>query len=205
MAKQSPTEPNKDQKKNGKGKKPLEGGREKLKSVMPGGPSFLTNLLTTVVVFLLLMGAYSFITTTTTKTQTISLTQVANDVKAGKVENIAVNGDDVTLAYADGSHKKAMKDPSQALQETLVNYGATPDELSKVSITIQSQSGFKYWFAALAPTLITIVLLGIVFFFLLRQMRGAGMQAFTFGQSKARLTDPEDQSTRVTFADVAGA
>lgn len=205
MAKQSPTEPNKDQKKNGKGKKPLEGGKEKLKSVMPGGPSFITNLLTTVVVFLLLMGAYSFITSTTTKVQTISLTQVANDVKAGKVENIAVNGDDVTLAYADGSHKKAMKDPSQALQETLVNYGATPDELSKVSITIQSQSGFKYWFAALGPTLITIVLLGIVFFFLLRQMRGAGMQAFTFGQSKARLTDPEDQSTRVTFADVAGA
>lgn len=205
MSKQSPTEPDKDQKKGGKGKKPLEGSKEKLKSVMPGGPSFITNLLTTVVVFLLLMGAYSFITSTTTKVQTISLTQVANDVKAGKVENIAVNGDDVTLAYADGSHKKAMKDPSQALQETLVNYGATPDELSKVSITIQSQSGFKYWFAALAPTLITIVLLGIVFFFLLRQMRGAGMQAFTFGQSKARLTDPEDQSTRVTFADVAGA
>src|ERR1700754_727253 len=102
---------NKNQKKGGKGKKPIQDGKEKLKSVMPGGPSFMANLLTTVVVFLLLMGAYSLVTSATTKTQTISLTQVANDVKAGKVENIAVNGDDVTLAYADGSHKKAMKDP----------------------------------------------------------------------------------------------
>ncbi len=31
------------------------------------------------------------------------------------------------------------------------------------------------------------------------------MQAFSFGQSKARVTDPADSSQRVTFADVAGA
>ena len=31
------------------------------------------------------------------------------------------------------------------------------------------------------------------------------MQAFTFGQSKARIIDPSDSSQRVTFADVAGA
>jgi cell division protease FtsH len=31
------------------------------------------------------------------------------------------------------------------------------------------------------------------------------MQAFTFGQSKARITDPNDKNNRVTFKDVAGA
>ena len=31
------------------------------------------------------------------------------------------------------------------------------------------------------------------------------MQAFTFGQSKARMTDPEDANNRVTFKDIAGA
>jgi cell division protease FtsH len=39
----------------------------------------------------------------------------------------------------------------------------------------------------------------------MRQVKGAGMQAFTFGQSKARLTDPADKSQRITFKDVAGA
>ncbi|MSU45185.1 MAG: ATP-dependent zinc metalloprotease FtsH [Candidatus Zambryskibacteria bacterium] len=35
-------------------------------------------------------------------------------------------------------------------------------------------------------------------------MKGAGMQALTFGQSKARMIDPNDKSQRVTFKDVAG-
>ena len=47
----------------------------------------------------------------------------------------------------------------------------------------------------------------IVFFiwFLSRQVKGAGMQAFSFGKSKARIIDPNDQSQKVTFKDVAGA
>jgi cell division protease FtsH len=36
-------------------------------------------------------------------------------------------------------------------------------------------------------------------------MKGAGIQALTFGQSKARMIDPNDKSQRVTFKDVAGA
>jgi len=36
-------------------------------------------------------------------------------------------------------------------------------------------------------------------------MRGAGMQALNFGMSKARVIDPNDQSQKVTFKDVAGA
>ena len=49
--------------------------------------------------------------------------------------------------------------------------------------------------------------LAILFFFwyLTRQAKGSGMQAFTFGQSKARMTDPSDTNNRVTFKDVAGA
>ena len=31
------------------------------------------------------------------------------------------------------------------------------------------------------------------------------MQAFTFGQSKARITDPNDKNNKVTFKDVAGS
>ena len=37
-----------------------------------------------------------------------------------------------------------------------------------------------------------------------RQVRGIGTQAFTFGQSKARITDPKDPNQRITFKDVAG-
>ncbi len=40
---------------------------------------------------------------------------------------------------------------------------------------------------------------------LTRQVKGQGMQAFTFGQSKARITDPNDKNSKVTFKDVAGS
>ena len=43
------------------------------------------------------------------------------------------------------------------------------------------------------------------FWYLSRQVKGQGIQAFYFYQSKARITDPNDKNNRVTFKDVAGA
>ncbi|MHB0865731.1 MAG: ATP-dependent zinc metalloprotease FtsH [Minisyncoccota bacterium] len=170
-----------------------------------GGPSFFGNLLTTILTFLLLMSVYSLITGFSQPSTTVPLSTVASDVAAGKVNSITVNGDSLDLTYADGSKKTSRKDPAAGLPETLATYGVTPEELAKVSITIQGQSGFEFWFLNLAPILLPILFIAFLFWFLSRQVKGAGMQAFTFGQSKARITDPADSSQRVTFADVAGA
>ena len=170
-----------------------------------GGPSFFSNLITTVLTFLLLMSAYSLIGSFIQPSNTIPLSSVAADVAAGKVSSITVNGDALDLTYADGSAKTSHKDPAAGLPETLATYGVTPAELAKVSITVQGQSGFEFWFLNLAPIFIPILFIAFLFWFLSRQVRGAGMQAFTFGQSKARIIDPADSSQRVTFADVAGA
>ena len=171
----------------------------------PEGSGFFMNLATTIAIFLILMGGYSLITDLTKETPEIALSQVAGDVKAGLVQEIQVSGNDLELTYVDGTTKKAMKEPSTGLPETLATYGTTPEQLAAVSIQIANESGFRFWFATLIPILLPILLLGILFLFLLRQVRGAGMQAFTFGQSKARMIDPADSSQRVTFADVAGA
>lgn len=170
-----------------------------------GGPSFFGNLITTVLIFLVLMSAYSLFTSFNQPSNTIPLSAVATDVAAGKVDSITVSGDSLNLVYVDKSTKTSQKDPSAGLPETLSTYGVTPAELSKVAITVQGQSGFAFWFATLAPTILTLLFIGFIFWFLTRQVKGAGMQAFTFGQSKARITDPKDSSQRVTFNDVAGA
>jgi cell division protease FtsH len=168
-------------------------------------PSFLGNLVTTICIFLLLISAYSLVTSLTQPSNQIALSAVAADVAAGKVTAITVNGDTLNLTYADGTQKTSQKDPSAGLPETLATYGVTPDELAKVSITIQGQSGFEFWFLNLAPIVFPLLFILFLFWFVSRQVRGAGMQAFSFGQSKARITDPADSSQRVTFADVAGA
>ena len=184
------------------GKAPLD---PKQKGPVKPGNGFVTNLLTIIVIFLLLMGVYSYVATSTKSKAVVSLSQVANDIRAGQVTAIKVTTNDLLLTYSDGTQKTSMKDPSDGLPQTLVPYGVTPDELSKVNLTIATDTGFGYWFMQLAPLLIPAVLLGALFWFLSRQVRGAGMQAFTFGQSKARMIDPADTNSRVTFADVAGA
>lgn len=170
-----------------------------------GGPSFFGNLVTTIFIFLLLMSGYSLIERAVQPSDEVPLSIVAADVAEGKVRSITVNGDLLKLTYVDESAKTSRKDPSAGLPETLATYGVTPEELSKVAITIEGQSGFEFWFLTLAPILIPILFILFLFWFLSRQVKGAGMQAFTFGQSKARIIDPTDVTQRVTFADVAGA
>src|SRR3989344_4836711 len=148
---------------------------------MLGGPSFFGNLLTTVLIFLLLMSAYSVIEGFVQPTTDIPLSVVAADVAEGKIKSIIVKGDSLDLVYTDESIKVSRKDSSAGLPETLATYGVTPAQLSKVSITIQGQSGFEFWFLTLAPILIPLLFIGFIFWFLSRQVKGAGMQAFSFG------------------------
>ncbi|MBU1293092.1 ATP-dependent zinc metalloprotease FtsH [Patescibacteria group bacterium] len=167
--------------------------------------SFTGNLLSTILVILIVISLYSLIGGGDKNAEPISLSQVAADVKAGQVTVIEISGNELAVTYTDGSEKKSMKDPDASLPETLAAYGVTPDQLSGAGIRIERESGFKYWFFNLAPILLPILFLGVLFWFLTRQVKGAGMQAFSFGQSKARMIDPADTNQRVTFADVAGA
>jgi len=182
---------------------PKKTGKKSPFSSMQQG--FAGNFISTVLIFLLLISAYSIFTTHGAKTENISLSQVATDVRAGAVKTIKVQGNTLDLSYTDGTTKTAMKDPDSSLPSTLSDYGVTPEEMLAVSMTIANESGFKYWFFSLAPIILPIIFLAIIFFFLMRQVKGGGMQALTFGQSKARMIDPEDSSQRILFSDVAGA
>ncbi len=171
----------------------------------PGGPGFMGNLLSTILIFLLLVSAYTLFATTSEAKKQIPLSQVAGDVKAGTLTVIKISGNDLALTYTDGTKKTSTKEPGTGLTETLGSYGVTPEQLAPVAISIEGETGVKFWFLSLAPIVLPIIFLAVLFWFLTRQVRGAGMQAFTFGQSKARMIDPADTNQRVTFADVAGA
>ncbi len=192
---------------NQKPKKPLRPSRKKGPlSRLPGGRNPLfTNILTTLLIFVILITAYSLITGSQGSNPSLSISEVAQDINSGKISNIEVKGDELTINYVDQSKKTAQKEPQSSLSQTLVNYGVDKSSLAKVAIQEKDSTGLGYWLVNLAP--FAFPLLFIVFFlwFLSRQVKGAGMQAFTFGQSKARLTSPTDKKQRVTFKDVAGA
>jgi cell division protease FtsH len=176
-----------------------------------GGPRqslnrFLGSFGTGLLIFFALIAAYSYIAKKEADSQAhVSLSELSSDISQGKVATIEINGDDLTVDYVDGTEKVSKKESDNALTETLVNYGVTPSSLGKVQIEVKEPSGLGYWLMNLLPFLIPVVFIGFLVWILTRQVRGAGMQAFSFGQSKARITLPEDKKQKVTFKDVAGA
>ena len=177
----------------------------KKKGKMPIGQSMWRHLLVTLLVFFIIIGAYSLIAENNVKDEKIAISQLATEITAGTVSEIIVKGEMLEILYADGTEKESKKESGTALTDTLVNYGVSLEELKDVKIDIQNPSGFLFWLGNLAPFLIPLIFIIFFIWFLSRQVKGAGMQAFSFGQSKARMIDPKDKAQRVTFKDVAGA
>ncbi|MDO8565429.1 MAG: ATP-dependent zinc metalloprotease FtsH [bacterium] len=171
----------------------------------PPGRGLLGQALLALIVFLVLASAYSLFSGISKKVEEISLSELASQISAGQISEITVNGDELGITYADGTKKVSKKEAGTALTTTLKNYEVPVEALSKVKVEVENNQGFLFWFGSLAPIILPILFIIFVLWFLSRQVKGAGMQAFSFGQSKARLTNPNDAKSRVTFKDVAGA
>ena len=157
-------------------------------------------------VFLLLSTGYSLVREyIVSETESVPLSQIAADINAGSIVSILVEGDAITATYTDKTEKKSRKESEASFTETLANYQVSEEKIGAVKIEIKDEGGARFWFLTLAPLLVPVLLLFGIIWYLSRQMKGAGMQAFTFGRSMARLINPEDQVQRVTFKDVAGA
>ncbi len=190
------------EKKNGKRRAP------RVPEKLPLGPgNFWNNVLTAVIFFIILSFVYAELTGTTAKPEEYSISQVAEQIKKDEVKEIAVKGTALEIAYKDETRTAGVskKEDDAAVTETLANLGVTTEEIARVAIKVEQESGFRYWFSNLAPFLFPLILLGVIIWFFTRSVRGAGMQALNFGSSKARIIDPDDQAQRVTFKDVAGA
>ena len=172
---------------------------------VPENKPFWGNLITTFLIFIILIGAYSYFVESQTTPEEISLSQLAKNINEDTISKIDIEEDGLDVTYKDGTKKVSKKEKGTALTDTLVNYGVTPKELAQVSINVKGPSAWKTFLVNVAPFLFPIIAIIIILWFLSRQVRGAGMQAFSFGQSKARVIDPNDTNQRVTFDDVAGA
>lgn len=179
---------------------PLE-TKPKLKRPMRN--SFWGNILTSVLIFVIIVTLYSVLSFDKKSTE-VSISEIATSVKRDEVKQLTVRSNQVEALFSDGTKKIAKKEDTASIGETLSVYGVTPAELSKLNVVIDEGAGFMYWILNLSPILFPILFIAVFIWLMTRQVKGAGMQAFTFGQSRARLTTPDDQRQKVTFKDVAG-
>jgi cell division protease FtsH len=136
----------------------------------------------------------------------ISLNQVAADIQAGKITRIVEQQDKITLVYGTGTsatEKTARIESVATLVQQLEDLGVTPAMLSvtNMSIEIVPPSPWLGIISALGY-IVPFLLIGGLFYFIMRQAQGSNNAAMSFGKSRARMFTGDQPS--VTFNDVAG-
>jgi cell division protease FtsH len=137
------------------------------------------------------------------QSQDVNITEVAADIKAGKVKSISLQGDTLTVEYRDakaGPHT-SRKEPDRTLLETFEDLGVTGAQLAGVEIRVEPPGAWSDW-AGLLITIVPLFVFGGLLFFMVRQAQGTNNQALSFGKSRARMFTGDKPT--VTFDDVAG-
>ncbi|HEY4496592.1 MAG TPA: ATP-dependent metallopeptidase FtsH/Yme1/Tma family protein, partial [Candidatus Paceibacterota bacterium] len=146
---------------------------------------------------LIISGLYSEVK----EPEQINISQLADKIKTGGIERITVNGNDLKI-YAGNDIFKSKKEPESGITDTLTRLGIAPEELSKIGIEIQDESGFNFWVGILVPTLLPLLIIVGIIWFMMRRAKTGLNQAFTFGRANIkRFVSLKD---KVTFKDVAG-
>ncbi len=164
---------------------------------------FFRNILIIIAIFLAVAGIFAFFSSTPPNSQTVSVSQIADEINNGQVDRIELTDDNLTVFLKDNTKQVSRKEHEVALSETLKNYGADPAKLKDVKIEIKNSSSSSFWVSTVLPFIIPFLLIAVFIWFLMRQVAGSNNRAMSFGQSGAKLNEQSPRK-RVTFADVAG-
>lgn len=133
--------------------------------------------------------------------KTISLSQLAQEIQAGEVKSITVSGNNLAITETNGQNQQSQKETEISLSDTLKNYGLTGSDLTKVDLTVKNDSS-SFWTSVLLSTVLPIVAMALIFFYIFRQAKQGVNQAFSFGRANLKIFS--NFKDRVTFAEVAG-
>ncbi|MFL6670641.1 MAG: ATP-dependent zinc metalloprotease FtsH, partial [Burkholderia ambifaria] len=124
----------------------------------------------------------------------VSYSQFMDDAKNGKVKNVIVQGRNLTVTPSDGQKYQIVSPGDIWMVGDLMKYGVQVS--GKADDEPNALMSALYY---LGPTILIIVF----WFYMMRQMQGGGKGgAFSFGKSRARLID--ENNNAVNFSDVAG-
>lgn len=128
----------------------------------------------------------------------VSATQAIANSNAGKYSNIVVDGNELEITPKGENHAtlKAYVDPNASLKDQGLN-------TSKVSVTYKPSTSSSSALLNFASSVVPVLLIGALLYFMLRSAQGQGNQALSFGKSRARLYGNEKD--KVTFNEVAGS
>ncbi|TSC89846.1 MAG: cell division protease FtsH [Parcubacteria group bacterium Gr01-1014_3] len=161
-----------------------------------------SNIVWAVATLFILTVVFSFLIQSGPEPVALTINQLVEKVNNGDVAKIMISGQDIEVTLKDKTTSTLKKESEAPLTDTLKNLGVDTFELQKVALEVKDESGVRFWLGVLVPTLLPLIVIVAIFWFVFRQAKGGASQAFTFGKANIRLFTPFKD--RVTFKDVAG-
>lgn len=152
------------------------------------------------IALLILFGLIIFSTyrNQTSNPQYKDLTEIIARANKGDFEKIQVVGTELKVT------EKGQKEPTvfsrKDAQTGLKEEGL---DTSKVAVEYLPESNSSALWANVGLSILPIIIISFVLFFMLRSAQGQGNQALSFGKSRARLYGNEKE--KITFKDIAGS
>jgi len=134
-----------------------------------------------------------------TQLKQVPITEVVTNANQGKYEKIVVRGS--TVEVTEKGQDKATLTSEKALADSVTTDLGV--DQSKVEIEYQKESNSGNLWANVGISILPVILIGFILFWMLRSAQGQGNQAMSFGKSKARLYGNEKD--KVVFKDIAGS
>ena len=162
------------------------------------------NFVIIFIIFLAISALFTLLSQPFEKVQEISLTQLAKEINNENIKKIVVNGNDLQITYKNDSQATGIKETELGLSQSLLNYGAKPENLEKIDIEQTKETGLAVW---LGPILLILPLVFILIFFWLMFSRAktGAMEAFSFTKASPRIFGIGPQREKINFKDVGGA
>ena len=154
---------------------------------------FYKNLALWIIVTLMMIMLYNLFNRQQIVETTISYTEFLAMVDSERIEEVTIQGQELYVSDVSRNRFKVFAPQDSDLIKILRQKG--------VSINAKPPASSPWYVSVLVSWFPMIILIGIWIFFM-RQMQSGGGKALSFGKSRARLLS--DQSTKVTFDDVAG-
>lgn len=161
------------------------------------------NIIIALITVLAVSAIFSSMSLSTAKPETVTIAKLAQQIEEGAVLDTDVEGSEITVTLKDGAKQKSRKDANVALEQILAEYGLDADDIRNANITIKDRSTRSYLLGVILPSMLPLLLLIIIFWFMIGKMQGANNKALSFGMSSAR--EIKDTKQTVSFKDVAGS
>ena len=126
------------------------------------------------------------------------LSEIVEQANKGEIRSINITGEKLEVTKKDDEEPtiESRKEPGSSIYEQGLEQGVT-------TVNVQEESNSGSTWTNIIISLLPVLIITGVLFFMLRSAQGQGNQAMSFGKSKARLYGNEKD--KVTFKDIAGS